>query len=71
MSAMPTPENGDLEILTIEDVARLLQVTPATVRQWRRMRTGPRGFRMGKGVRYRRSDVEQWIDQLPKDDQGD
>jgi len=68
---MPAPENGDLEYLTIEDVAVLLQVSTRTVREWRRMRKGPPGFRMGKFVRYRRSDVELWIDQLPKDDQGD
>jgi excisionase family DNA binding protein len=78
VSAMPAPESGDLEYLTIDDVARLLQVSRRTVNQWRRMGRGPRSFRLPKGVRYRRADVELWVDQQleerlkePPQDQGD
>jgi excisionase family DNA binding protein len=50
------------EFFSTEGLARYLGVPPATVKQWRHKRTGPRGIRVGKYVRYRRADVEQWLD---------
>jgi predicted DNA-binding transcriptional regulator AlpA len=37
-------------------------VSVATLRSWRRRRTGPRYVRVGRSVRYLRRDVEQFID---------
>lgn len=45
-----------------EAVAAYLGVPVATVRAWRVAGIGPRGFRVGKHVRYRRSDVDGWIE---------
>ena len=48
-------------LLSAQDLARFLDVPIATVYAWRYRSEGPRGFRVGRYVRYRRRDVEQWI----------
>jgi predicted DNA-binding transcriptional regulator AlpA len=35
-----------------------------TVYQWRRKRTGPRGFRVGRHLRFDPEDVRRWVDGL-------
>jgi predicted DNA-binding transcriptional regulator AlpA len=52
-------EIGDL--LTLQEVAKLLRVPDATLRYWRYLGTGPRSFRVGRGVRYWRRDVHSWL----------
>lgn len=47
--------------LTPTDVAELLSVPLETVYAWRRKRTGPPGFRIGKHVRYDPAIVHAWI----------
>jgi len=49
-------------LLTIEDLAEYLGVPVATLYAWRYRRQGPPGFRVGRYVRFRRSDVEAWIE---------
>jgi excisionase family DNA binding protein len=49
--------------LTPVDLAELLGVPVETVYQWRRKRTGPRGFRVGRHLRYDPQDVRAWIEQ--------
>ncbi|WP_411267437.1 helix-turn-helix domain-containing protein [Actinoplanes sp. KI2] len=56
-------DKDDDEILTIEDVAEILKVPVGTVRKWRSARIGPKGFRVGKYVRFRRSSVDLFIEQ--------
>ena len=51
------------QLLTTEQVAELLQVPVDTVRWWRKRGRGPVHLRIGKYARYRRADVEAWIDQ--------
>ncbi|MFF7020677.1 helix-turn-helix domain-containing protein [Streptomyces klenkii] len=46
--------------LTPEDIAALFGVPLETVYQWRRKRTGPPGFRVGKHLRYDPADVQRW-----------
>src|SRR6266540_2971296 len=36
-----------------------------TLRRWRRAGTGPQSRRLGRQYRYRRSDIEQWIERSP------
>ncbi|MET9410529.1 helix-turn-helix domain-containing protein [Streptomyces sp. NPDC002935] len=50
--------------LTPLDVAELLGVPIETVYQWRRKRTGPRGFRVGRHLRYDPDDVRAWVESL-------
>ncbi|MGX7680097.1 helix-turn-helix transcriptional regulator [Jatrophihabitans sp. DSM 45814] len=51
-------------LMTISDVAEHLQVPIATLCSWRSRGDGPRGFRIGRHVRYRRADLDAWIDSL-------
>jgi excisionase family DNA binding protein len=52
-------------LLTVHDLADYLDVPVATIYTWRYHRQGPPGFRVGRHLRFRWSDVEQWIaDQL-------
>jgi hypothetical protein len=46
--------------LTPDDIA---EVPLETVYQWRKKRTGPRGFRIGKHLRYDPADVRAYVDQ--------
>ncbi|MGW2679336.1 helix-turn-helix domain-containing protein [Streptomyces sp. NPDC001436] len=47
--------------LTPDDVAELFDVSVETVYQWRKKRTGPPGFRVGKHVRYDPDALHSWI----------
>ncbi|MGW1767977.1 helix-turn-helix domain-containing protein [Streptomyces sp. NPDC002073] len=46
--------------LTPDDIAELFDVPLETVYQWRKKRTGPPGFRVGKHVRYDPQAVHDW-----------
>ncbi|MCX4829655.1 helix-turn-helix domain-containing protein [Streptomyces sp. NBC_01016] len=48
--------------LTPVDVAELLAVPVETVYQWRRKRTGPKGFRVGRHLRFDPADVRAWVE---------
>ncbi len=48
-------------LLTVGGLADYLEVPVATIYAWRYRRQGPPGFRVGRHLRFRRSDVEQWI----------
>ncbi len=49
------------EYLTTAEVAAHLRTAPSTCRYWRATNTGPAGFRVGRRVLYRRSEVDAWI----------
>jgi excisionase family DNA binding protein len=51
----------DPELLTIAEAADLLRAPVATLRYWRHLGTGPRSFRLGRRVLYRRDDLYAWI----------
>jgi len=55
---MTTPEH---DLLTISETADLVRAPVATLRYWRHRGTGPRSFRLGRRVLYRRDDVDAWI----------
>ncbi|WP_228982481.1 helix-turn-helix domain-containing protein [Streptomyces sp. DH12] len=46
--------------LTPDDIAELFDVPKETVYQWRKKRTGPPGFRVGKHIRYDPAAVHRW-----------
>jgi excisionase family DNA binding protein len=60
---MPTiGANDPMELLiTVDEVAAMLSLSPRTV--WRRSSTGelPAPVRIGGSVRWRRSDIVQWV----------
>jgi predicted DNA-binding transcriptional regulator AlpA len=49
--------------LTPDDIAEMFEVPLETVYQWRKKRTGPPGFRIGKHLRYDPADVQAYVDQ--------
>lgn len=52
------------QLMTTEETATYLHVSPATLRWWRHSSTGPKSFRLGaRKVMYRRSDVEAWLEE--------
>ena len=53
---------SQLGILTTEEVAGSLEVTEHTLAMWRAEGKGPHFVRLGRGVFYRRADVQDWID---------
>ncbi len=50
------------ELLTITEAAEVLRTPVATLRYWRHLGTGPRSFRLGRRVVYRRDDLHAWMD---------
>ena len=52
------------DFLTIQDLADLLRVPVQTVYDWRRRGYGPRAHKVGGHLRWRRSDVEAWLDSV-------
>ncbi|MFJ6664024.1 helix-turn-helix transcriptional regulator [Streptomyces sp. NPDC091383] len=55
--------------LTPDDIADMFGVSLETVYQWRRKRTGPPGFRIGKHLRYDPADVRAYVSQRKITDQ--
>ncbi|TWB05625.1 helix-turn-helix transcriptional regulator [Gluconacetobacter diazotrophicus] len=53
------------QLLTEEQAAHVLQISPFTLLRLRvhglRGRTGPAWVKLGKSIRYRRSDLDAWI----------
>lgn len=49
------------KLLTLAEVAELLSVPVGTLYSWRHRGEGPRGYKMGRHVRYSRASVESWL----------
>jgi excisionase family DNA binding protein len=54
------PENDRL--MTVDALAEYLGLPIATIYKQRSEGTGPPGFRLGKYVRWRRSEVDAWLE---------
>jgi excisionase family DNA binding protein len=51
------------ELLLIEEVAELTRLPLSTLRFYRHVgKGGPKSFKLGNRVAYKRSDVEAWIE---------
>lgn len=62
-ASLPDRPHVNDEMLTMREVADLLRVPEATLRYWRHLGTGPRGFRVGRSVRYWRTEVASWLEE--------
>lgn len=49
------------DLLLTAEVSQELRVPQATLRFWRHQGSGPRCFKMGRRVFYRREDVDAWL----------
>ena len=69
----PTEENGRLpanDILTLEEVASYLRLTPQTIYKWAQEKRIP-GAKLGKEWRFRKSIIDRWLDdQILREDSG-
>ena len=64
------PTRRDERLMTIQELADFLEVPVTTIYAWRYHREGPRGFRVGRHVRFRWHDVEAWLaDRLAAEEQ--
>jgi excisionase family DNA binding protein len=54
-----TPER----LWTTAQLAEYLGVPVKTIHQWRYVQKGPRGFRVGRHLRFRPADVRAWEDE--------
>lgn len=48
-------------LLSLQELSELLGVPVNTLYRWRCRGEGPKAYRLGRHVRYRRSDVESWL----------
>jgi hypothetical protein len=51
---------GD-QMLTIVEACAFLRVPEGTLRYWRHLGSGPRSFKLGRHVRYWRTDLILWL----------
>jgi len=66
-AAVPAnPRLSTPELMNEYEVARHLSVSPETVRKWRQLKKGPPAIKVGACVRYRRADVDAWLDSRPE-----
>jgi predicted DNA-binding transcriptional regulator AlpA len=63
--AMPAARNvgADDRLMAPLDVSEVLGVPTATLANWRSASQGPPFLRVGRHVRYRRPDLEEWIEE--------
>ncbi|MFE9880074.1 helix-turn-helix transcriptional regulator [Streptomyces sp. NPDC005784] len=60
-----TPHDLPVRYLTPDDLVEMFDLPSVeTVYQWRRKRTGPRGFRVGRHLRFDPADVRAWVQAL-------
>jgi excisionase family DNA binding protein len=59
---LPAVIPAPTDLLTDEQAAALLNVLPRTLRLWRNTRGLPHIKISGKVIRYRRSDIDAWLD---------
>lgn len=63
----PDSVAGD-RLLSVEELADYLEVPVKTIYTWRHRHTGPKGFRVGKYLRFRWGDVQTWVAQRIAED---
>lgn len=52
----------DTTLLSPDELADYLAIPVKTVYNWRTSGKGPRGVRIGRHLRFRWSDVQEWLD---------
>ena len=48
-------------VLSIQEVAKLLNVPVSTIYAWKRRGEGPPYYKIGRKLRYRKSDARKWL----------
>jgi len=69
-SARDNGRSAENDILTLEEVASYLRLTPQTIYKWAQEKRIP-GAKLGKEWRFRKSIIDRWLDdQILRDDSG-
>lgn len=68
MKTTTHPETGLGPVLTLSQLATQLGATVQTLYDLRSQGRGPRGFRVGRELRFRVSEVDAWLARLEADD---
>jgi len=55
-------EDQGLLAINEKKTGRMLDVSVAALRRWRREHRGPRFVKLGRCVRYKLSDLQEWLD---------
>lgn len=58
-----------MELMTVQEVSELTKVPVATFYGYRTKGGGPRSLKLGRHLRYRRADVEAWINGQAQSDE--
>jgi predicted DNA-binding transcriptional regulator AlpA len=53
----------DDQLLKIDEAAKVLSISPNTLRHWRWEGGGPKVCKIGRVIRYRMSDLESFLEQ--------
>lgn len=56
------PDADHDRLLSPAELAGYLAIPVQTIYQWRHRGEGPPGYRVGRHVRYRWSDIQRWLD---------
>lgn len=54
------------KLWSTQELANFLGLPVQTIYQWRKRQYGPPGRKMGRHIRYSRSEVERWINSLDR-----
>lgn len=60
---VPSQNQPAMRLLSYDDVAEITGLTPGTIRFLRHKGRGPRGFKLGRRVRFTEADVLTWIEE--------
>lgn len=65
---MSTTNPTDIDqLLSPAELADYLSIPVQTIYQWRHRGDGPPGYRVGRHVRYRWTDIQTWLDDQADD----
>ena len=56
------------DVLTLSELCAQLEVSAQTIYDLRSQGRGPRGFRVGRELRFRLSEIEAWLTRLESED---
>ena len=62
--------NAIHSLLNEHDVARITNLSVASIRRWRLLRQGPKYIKIGAAVRYKPEDVASWLESRPTGGEG-
>ncbi len=64
MNTHPSPDEPVEPVLTLSELAAAMAVSVQTLYDLRSKGRGPRGFRVGRELRFRRSEIDAWLSRL-------